>query len=344
MGAVTPPDRALLDLIATVTLASPTRVAATLKGDFPGERSASLAALTGLVRQAPLTHADRVRLLPLLAGGLPDAPTTQLLAAGHLLRTSAPRFPPGPTVALPHFDPELTGALATLFTLDSVVPAPWTLIGGVMVLLHCAEHGVAFRRATADADVAVGVFTHRDSLTEVTAALRAMGFSDSTPDPLGGGQRLSYRWSRGKVHVDVAVPAKVNAQLRVPQSSSRRPGVEFPALQQAIRRSTRLQVTIADGPTGYLRRPDLLGALVVKAQAAISDSRDPDRHRGDLVALCEALATSGSHTTFQAQVRDKDRRRLRQAAATIRAAQWRQAADEAAARGALGYLLGDAPL
>lgn len=343
MGALTTPDQVLLDLVATVTTASPTMVAGTLKRDFPGQRPAALAALTGLVRQAPLTHSGRSRLLELLASGLPDAATTQLLAAGHLLRTCAPRFPPGPPVALPPFDPALTGALETLFILDSTVPAPWTLIGGLMVILHCAEHGVAYRRATADADLAVGVFTHRDSLAQVTTALRRMKFTDATPDPLGGGQPLSYRWSRGKVRIDVAVPAKVNAQLSVPQSSSRLPGVEFPALQQAIRRSERLQVTIADGPSGYLRRPDLLGALVVKAQAAISDSRDTDRHRGDLVAMCEALAMSGAHTTFRIQLRDKDRRRLRRAAATIRPAQWRQADDEAAARGALDYLLGDSP-
>jgi hypothetical protein len=340
---MTAPENALLDLVATVTLAPPRVAATTLTGDFPGERSAGLAALAGLVRQAPLTHADRIRLLELLADGLRDVPTSQLLAAGHLMRTSAPRFPLGSPVSLPQFDPALTGALATLFTLDKVVSAPWTLIGGLMVLLHCAEHGVAFRRATADADVAVGVFTHRDALTQVTAALRGMRFSDATPDPLAGGQRLSYRWSRGQVHVDVAVPAKVNAQLHVPRSASRLPGVELPALQQALRRSERLQVTVADGPSGYLRRPDLLGALVVKAQAAISDSRDTDRHRGDLVALCEALAMSGAHTTFRAQLRDKDRRRLRQAAATIRPAMWRQCADEAAARGALSYLLGDPP-
>lgn len=94
-----------------------------------------------------------------------NTPTGDLLTAGSLLRGNPPRFPgAGITVTLPAFDLILTGAIQTTFALDRAVPGPWSLVGGLMVMLHCAEQQVPFSRATGDADLAVGVFTHRTAL------------------------------------------------------------------------------------------------------------------------------------------------------------------------------------
>ena len=346
MSGPAPSDRSaasspqLVELVTVATTATAAQAAAALQRPFTGDRLSALAELAGLIHQAPLSHLDRTRLLALLTTGLAAVPTGQIRSAADLVRTSAPRFPSSTgSVRLPTVDAALTAAFGTLFDLDQQVAAPWTLIGGLMVLTHCAEHEVPFARPTGDADLAVGVFTHRDALAQVTAWLRRRDFADITPATLTGGPPLSYRWSDGQVRIDVAVPAKVNEQHRVATSVSGHPGVELPGLQQALRRSERLQVTLADGATGHLRRPDLLAALVLKSQATASDRRDTDRHREDLVALAEALAHSGWHRDYRPQLRHKDIQRLAAAVPTITPAQWRRAQDPVAARAALAVLL-----
>lgn len=46
-----------------------------------------------------------------------------------------------------------------------------------------------------------------------------------------------------------------------------------------------------DDRTGLVPRPDLAGALVIKARAAVIDRRrGPDRHQRDLAFLCSLVA------------------------------------------------------
>jgi len=302
------PSPQLIELATVTTTATATQAVAALVRAFTGDRRSALADLAGPIRQAPLSHADRTRLLaprdrPGGRAERPD-PLRSRPRAQHSAAVPGQRR----SVRLPALDARLSATFNTLFDLDQQVAAPWTLIGGLMVLTHCAEHDVPFARPTGDADVAVGVFTHRDALAQVTTWLRRRDFTDITPAPLTGGQPRSYRWSDGQVLFDVAVPAKANEQRRVATTASGHPAVELPALQQALRRSERLPVSLADGTTGHLRRPDLLAALVLKAQAAVSDRRDTDRHREDLVALAEALAHSGWHRSYQPQLRPKGAR------------------------------------
>ena len=219
------------------------------------------------------------------------------------------------------------------------MPEPWTLIGGLMVMVHCIEHGAPFTRATEDADVAVGVFTHRRALAEVTKCLSRLEYEDVTPESLGDRQSRSYRWARGAAVFDVAVPLKVGEQRDPPRSVTKRPSVELPAIQQAVARSERITIRLADGTGGSIRRPDLLGAIVIKATAACSDNRAPDRHVADLVLLSDALATSGAYVTYREQVRSKDVRRIERAIAQVRPAQWRKARDPEGAQGALRYVV-----
>ena len=234
---------------------------------------------------------------------------------------------------------ELTDVYATLIDLDTHVSEPWTLIGGLMVLTHCAEHGAPFTRPTGDADVAVSVFTHRSALHSLTARLRRTGFRDVTPDPLAGGPHLSYRWSRSAAKIDVAVPPKANEQKDAATTVSGHISVELPATQQALSRTQRLAIRLADGTQGHVRRPDLLGSVVIKAAAAVADRRNPARHREDLVALADLLAASGQHVEYAHQVRGKDAKRIRSALALITAREWRGATDPDAARAAMQFII-----
>ncbi len=334
----------VVDLVTSLTVTSTEEASALDETPAHGPRHVVLETLANLVRQAPAAHAERERLLRRLGTDVDESvPTPSIATAAYLLRTRPPRYPePGTMITLPALDAPLTEALATLLALDRTVAEPWTLVGGLMVMLHAVEHGVPFSRATSDADVAVGVFTHRAALQHVTRALRDLGFADATPTPLASDAPLSYRWRRDGVHVDLMVPPGVNDQDSVPRTVTRRPAVELPATQQALARSERPVVRTADGTEGHLRRPNLLGAVTMKAAALAADRRDPRRHAADVVVLCDALAVSGLHVTYVAEMRPKDRARLRAAATTLTAADWASAGDPEAARGALDYLLGDA--
>ncbi len=85
---------------------------------------------------------------------------------------------------------------------------------------------------------------------------------------------------------------------------------------QALRRSETVAVTV-DGREGFVRRPNLVGALVVKAAAHINPGdRDPRRHRRDFVVLA-GLITARDFAAEE--LGKKDRQRLRSIVAAVRA-------------------------
>jgi len=158
-----------------------------------------------------------------------------------------------------------------------------------MVLSLCIEFRGPHIRPTGDADVAVGVFTHRHALRAFTAVLAQEGFKDVTPASADS-ESTSYRWRRDGLLIDVAVPPEVNEQRTSPTTINNREGLELPATQQAIRRTEAVDVEVAGERVGRLRRPNLLGAIVIKSTAAIVDSRDPERHHEDIVSLADIIA------------------------------------------------------
>jgi hypothetical protein len=261
----------LADIVTVLTGVDRARVEQELTAAPGGDDAEALGAadfILRLLRQAPMGHTDRTALLDAMDrhwSGLVRDHRLPLIAARALLRSKPLRIPlaPGPVVQLPPLTPELSDVYGAILDLDEHVREPWTLIGGLMVLTHCAELGAPFPRPTRDADITVSVFTHREALRSLTMRLNQIGFRDVTPDPLAGGPRLSYRWSRSAAKVDVAVPPKANDQQRPPTTVSGRVGVELPATQQALRRTQRVAIALAGSPLaagaqGHVRRPDLL--------------------------------------------------------------------------------------
>ena len=304
-----------------------------------------LKTLLNMLQQSPLLHDDRTRRIAELTALRSDLLVDPaLVTVVDHIRSRPRRIPSAGAaeVGLPVLPPELTQVYLTLFDLDVTVAEPWTLIGGLMVLTHCAEHGVPFNRPTADADIAVSALTHRNALMAVTLRLARLGFRDVTPEPLGGGERPSYRYAAAQVHVDVVVPAKANAQANPAVTAAGRRGVELPATQQALRRTERVHVRTAEGVRGQVRRPDLLGSIIIKAAASTLDRRNPERHQEDLVTLSDTLAVAGSHPRYATQMSRRDNKRLREALAALPDRLWRRAQDPDAARAALQYLLKDA--
>lgn len=198
---------------------------------------------------------------------------------------------------------------ATLLDFEEGDPPPWVLVGGQMTALHLAENGITAHRATDDGDMVVGVWTRRDALRSTTSYLIASGFAESrTSDGYG------YRFVRGRTTIDVLVPEGLERQSRYPTTSSGRPGLAADGSNQALTRAERLPISL-DGRAGYVRRPTVLGSLVVKARAWVVDSRNPDRHAQDLIALSEVALRDPRSVISSA--RPDDRRAIRTALARL---------------------------
>ncbi|PQM44779.1 hypothetical protein [Mycobacterium talmoniae] len=207
------------------------------------------------------------------------------------------------SVALPQMPEHQQAMWATLLDFEETDPPPWVLVGGQMTALHLTEHAITVHRPTDDGDVVVGVWTRRDALRSTTSYLTDNGFTESpTSDGYG------YRFIRDRTTIDVMLPEGLDRQRRYPKTSSGRPGLAAPGGNQALTRAERVPVNL-NGREGYIRRPTLLGSLVVKARAWVVDSRNPERHAQDLVAL-SAVALRDPRSVIS-QARPDDRRAIR---------------------------------
>ena len=160
-------------------------------------------------------------------------------------------------VVLPVLPDYQTEMWTTLLDLERL-GRPWVLVGGQMTLLHCLENGVSPSRSTDDADVVVGVWTRRDALRRTSAFLQDHAFvEDQTNDGYG------YRFRRGRTVIDVLVPEGLERQRDYPRTTAGHPGFAARGGNQALIRAERVPVVVA-GSSGYLRRPNLLGSIVVK--------------------------------------------------------------------------------
>ncbi len=104
------------------------------------------------------------------------------------------------------------------------------------------------------------------------------------------------------------IPEGLDRQRTYPKTVSGRPGLAVDGGNQALTRAERLPVNLG-GRIGYVRRPTLLGALVVKARASVVDNRDPQRHVQDLIALAQVAL--GDPRTVANEARPDDRRAIR---------------------------------
>ena len=144
-----------------------------------------------------------------------------------------------------------------------------------MVQLHGYEAGEVDLRATTDIDIvadarAGGHFEH------AVQALTEDGFELHDPGPF----EIGHRWERDGVVVDLLAPDGLRDDPRV---SGRVRTVQVPGGTQALARTEVVEVEI-DGNTFRIRRPALLGAILIKARSLLVHD-DPDAQRADLVLL-----------------------------------------------------------
>ena len=172
-------------------------------------------------------------------------------------------------------DPETVALWAALGDLVPRLPAGWVLIGGLMVQLHAIEHDVSDVRATVDIDV-LGQARPPGALEAIHAALESADFELVGLDLDG----YAHRYERDGLIVDVLAPDGVRP------SASLAPGivaVPTPGGSQALSRAETVTISVR-GRAFELRRPTLLGAILIKARSLMVHS-DPETQREDLLQL-----------------------------------------------------------
>ncbi|MHA3838279.1 hypothetical protein ACXR8F_21405 [Terrabacter sp. AAH1] len=245
------------------------------------------------------------------AGGpLPDLPRAVAGADEPGLSGSA-GSPPEDVVAMPAMSAAQSASWLALMDLHDAVREGWTLVGGQLVHLHCAERGASPERATTDADTVVDVRMAPGMLETFTRALQGLGF---TPDTSGDG--LQHRWRREEAQVDVLLPDGIGERATSRLGVGGAPTLSTPGGTQALARTSAVSVEV-DGRVGTVLRPNLLGALVMKAAAhdAVGDAAR-GRHRSDFVVLAGLL---GRRDITSEALTKKDRQRLRLMIAACRA-------------------------
>ena len=193
------------------------------------------------------------------------------------------------TLHLPPIAGAQLAAWQALLDLAPKLGGNWTLIGGQMVLMHQAERS-AFANPEADTRFSVDldlVFDTRARFRALAIAhdvLNAAGYEQDMPNRQG----TAHRYRLGETVIDVLAPDHIGNHP--PQV-----GVGFtlgiPGGSQALRRTEPVIVQIEQN-SAAIRRPNLIGAIIIKATAATSstpNTRGRDRHFQDLGILADLL-------------------------------------------------------
>lgn len=207
-------------------------------------------------------------------------------------------------VELPAMEEAQKQSWHALMDLYERVHSDWALIGGQLVHLHCAERGVSPTRPTNDVDTVVNIRASQTMLATFTGALKDMGF---TPDISGDG--IQHRWRRDLAQIDVLIPEGVGERAAARTGAGGAPTIRAPGTTQALNRSEPVLI-MAEGRTGTVLRPNLVGALVGKAaaRAEVASDRASTRHCTDFVVLANILSARDFRET---ELVKKDRARLR---------------------------------
>ncbi|MEZ0065022.1 hypothetical protein ABIA32_001010 [Streptacidiphilus sp. MAP12-20] len=233
------------------------------------------------------------------------------------------------TIELPAMGGATDALWHLLMRLAQSIDVPWTLVGGQMVMLHGLQRGRPSPRVSADIDTVIDVRTEPRGMRRVVATLLALDLEPAgMPSPDG----LMHRYVKPGtgVAVDLAVPG-ASVDVLVPEGlgptadvGTSLGGRAFPVqgASQALGRTQIVPVRY-DGIDANVPRPDLLGAIVCKAVAAVVDYKSPERHTRDLAFLC---TLAEDPFLLAAQLTSKDRKRMSAAAHKLHAdsATWRE--------------------
>lgn len=154
----------------------------------------------------------------------------------------------------------------------------WCLVGGLMVALYAIESG-QIARPTADIDI-LGDARQRPSGTEWVTSRLKTDLGATRHEISGLDAEKGFRLEVDGHVVDVLAPDG----LRRPAMTDRQfATIQIPGGTQALSR-VEIVAIVVDGQRLMLRRPRLLGAILLKARSLQVHSR-PEDQRQDLVTL-----------------------------------------------------------
>ncbi|MDO3129651.1 hypothetical protein P5V43_21325 [Mycobacteroides abscessus subsp. bolletii] len=241
-----------------------------------------------------------------------DRPSPAYLDALRVLLDMKPRQVadhPGPTVALPVSDPAGVTAWSTVLELSTHRPNGWTLVGGQMVHLLAWEHGEQSPRITTDADVVLDIRAYPKALLEVTERLLRTGYVEDGVNPEGLGHRYRNRTVTA-ASIDILLPEGLGDTAKYPTATGART-ISVPGSIQALERSLKRSV-IVGGTRGFVIRPDVHAAMVLKAAAhrAERGKVGAERHLRDLAVLVSLYARHYPESELRERLTNKDRERI----------------------------------
>lgn len=200
--------------------------------------------------------------------------------------------------------------------LASVLPAEsWTLVGGLMTQLHTIRRGLGVVRPTNDVDIVLHIETSRGVPADTATALESVGYR--LQDTFDRRNNTAHRFVRGTSKVDLVAGAADDEVVDVliadhapPAVVERLRGRDMVRIEggtQALRRTINARLEIEPGRTTTISVPRPFGAVILKAAAYTTDSRDRDRHLFDAAAL---LACIEDPFAERGDFAGSDRRRL----------------------------------
>ena len=172
----------------------------------------------------------------------------------------------------------------------------WTLIGGLMTQLHAIHHGIDAVRPTNDVDIVLHIETARGTPNATASALESLGYE--MKENLDPRNNVGHRFTRGEAHVDVVssddadivdVVVPDHAAPSVEERMRRMDMVKIPGGTQALRRTVNYRLKIEESEITTISVPRPFGALILKAAAYVTDSRDPERHLFDAAVLLACI-------------------------------------------------------
>lgn len=223
--------------------------------------------------------------------------------------------------------------------IEAVLPYnKWTLVGGLMAQLHGINVGIEAVRPTNDVDIVLHIETTRGIASETARVLESLGY-ELAPS-IDERSSTAHRFKRGASTVDVVAtgPDVVDvlvADHAAPAVIEKLRGRTMVAIEggtQALRRTINARLQIVPGRVTTVSVPSPFGALILKAAAYQTDSRDRDRHLQDAALL---LAVIEDPYVDREQFAGSDRARLQTLARALpdSAAQWRALPTDARADG-----------
>lgn len=155
----------------------------------------------------------------------------------------------------------------------------WTLVGGLMVQLHAFERSRG-SRLTDDVDF-LGDSRRRPSMTvRLAEMLEQRGGKMATPPP--GNENLGYKFEVDESIVEILGSEGVRKD---PKTLGKYTTLQVPGGTQALARTEVVRVSLAGGEPVEMRRPSLLGAILIKARVVAEKRGKFESDRQDLIRL-----------------------------------------------------------